>query len=449
MKRLSLSAIFLLLPYSLQQQISKINNNEITGRIFRGSFWALSGSVLSKGLLLISSIVIARILGKLQYGELGIIQSTINMFAAFASFGLGMTATKYIAELRDNNPEKAGSIIATSNLFAGIIGFIFTAVFLLFTPVIADNLISAPGLVNEMRLGSVMLFFIALNGAQTGAMAGFENFKGIAIINIIVGLFSFPIQIILTLFFGLNGTIIGLGITYLLQWVLNFFILRSTARKFNIKIRTHKALKDISFLWEFSIPAVFGSVIVSITLWYANTILVSKINGFSEMAIFNAASQWQNIVLFIPMAVSQISLPLFSYSKNNKIQFVKLIRYNLILNLVVSLILAVLFSIFSKIIMQTYGDSFKEGYPVIIVLTFTAVLISINSVIGQVIAGIGRMWIGFLVNLIWALIFIALAKHFINNGMGAIGLAKSMLFAYLVHTLNTALVSYYYIRRRT
>jgi O-antigen/teichoic acid export membrane protein len=447
-KTFSVKQIISHLPAGLRDFIIEINRNNLTGRIIRGSFWAFSGSVISKGFFLISSIAIARILGKSQYGELGIIQSTINMFAAFAGFGLGVTSTKYVAELRDSFPEKAGNIIASSNLIAGIVGFIFTALFMVLAPVITEKLIASPGLVDKMRLGSVMLFFYALNGAQTGALAGFENFKGIAKVNIYIGLFAFPLQIILTIYFDLTGAIIGLGITYMAQWIINHFFLLRTAKKHNIEIKLKKSFKDISYIWKFSIPAVFGGIIVSISLWYSNTILVSRVNGFNEMAIFNAASQWQNIILFIPMAVSQISLPLFSNTKNDIKKFLKLIRYNILLNFFVCFVLAVLFASFSKVIMQSYGENFKEGYIVLILLTFIAVLISVNSVIGQVIAGLGRMWAGFSMNLIWAIVFLALSYHFINSGSGAIGLAKSLLLAYLAHSVIVTIVSLYFIKKR-
>src|ERR1022692_3038167 len=40
------------------------------------------------------------------------IQSTVGMLGIFAGLGLGITATKYVAELRSHDPERAGRIIA-------------------------------------------------------------------------------------------------------------------------------------------------------------------------------------------------------------------------------------------------------------------------------------------------------------------------------------------------
>jgi O-antigen/teichoic acid export membrane protein len=159
MKRSLIEYIVTKLPSSFREHFSEISKDEISGRIVRSSFWALSGSVISKGFLLLSSILIARILGKSLYGEFGIIQSTINMFAVIAGFGLGVTSTKYVAELRDNDPDRAGNIIASFNLAAGIFGFCFTLIFIIITPLISEKLISTSQLTGDMRLGAVMLFF--------------------------------------------------------------------------------------------------------------------------------------------------------------------------------------------------------------------------------------------------------------------------------------------------
>jgi O-antigen/teichoic acid export membrane protein len=57
-------------------------------------------------------------LGKTGYGELGMIQTTVGMFGVFAGFGLGVTATKHVAEFRRSDPARAGRIIGLSSVFA-------------------------------------------------------------------------------------------------------------------------------------------------------------------------------------------------------------------------------------------------------------------------------------------------------------------------------------------
>jgi len=441
-----LNYIKFLIPTALIKSVT--DRGEIAERIAKGSFWLLIGSVFSRGISVIISIFIARLLGQTLFGQFGIIQSTILMFSTFAGFGLGITSTKYVAELRNSNPELAGNIISSTNMIASILGLFFTILILLLSPFIATNVINAPFLIDEIRIGSIILFFSVLNGAQTGALAGFEAFKDISKINIIVSLIYLPIQIVSTLLWGLEGAIIGLGANYFTQYIFNYKILRKIASAYNIEIKYfNKSLSNISYLWKFSLPAVLAGILVNPVMWYCNILLVRKVNGFNEMAIYNAAMQWQNVILFVPMAISQIALPLFSNVRKNKNNFIQVIKYNLILNFAVVSIIATLFLIFSKLIMKVYGNEYADANLVLILMTFTAVLIAVNNVIGQVIASLGKMWLGFSLNFIWAISLIILATIFLDQDLGAIGLAKAVLLSYLLLTLLITLTTYYYGRK--
>src|SRR5580704_4970230 len=94
----------------------KLESSPLGERLLRGTFWTLLGTIASRALGLAAAVFAARILGKMVYGELGILQSTVGMLGTFAGFGMGTTATKYVAELRSQDPVKTGGIIAISSL---------------------------------------------------------------------------------------------------------------------------------------------------------------------------------------------------------------------------------------------------------------------------------------------------------------------------------------------
>ena len=75
----------------------RISASDIGMRMARGAFWSFSGTAIAKLLILIAGMLVANILGKEHYGELGIVRSTISMFVIFGTAGLGLTATKYIS----------------------------------------------------------------------------------------------------------------------------------------------------------------------------------------------------------------------------------------------------------------------------------------------------------------------------------------------------------------
>src|SRR5438552_5948956 len=172
-------------PSFLKQLLQRIGDSPIGYRLARGMFWSMAGAVISRGLMFAAMVLVARMLGKKVFGELGMIQSTVGLFGTFAGFGLGVTATKHVAEFRHTDPERAGRILGLSGLTALATGGTMAVCLFVFAPWLAEHTINAPHLTGALRIGVLLLFISALNGAQIGALAGFEAFKAIAYVNLI------------------------------------------------------------------------------------------------------------------------------------------------------------------------------------------------------------------------------------------------------------------------
>ena len=160
------------LPPFLSRLWDRIKASSFGYRLAHGTFWSMMGAGVSQSLMLLTSIISARILGKQQFGEFGIINTTIGMFGVFAGFALGMTATKYVAEFRRKDPVKAGRIVALSSLVAMGTGAAVALVLLVIAPWLASETLAAPQLTGLLRISAGFLFFGALSGAQTGAQTG-------------------------------------------------------------------------------------------------------------------------------------------------------------------------------------------------------------------------------------------------------------------------------------
>lgn len=424
-----------ILPRGAANMIARIRKTEIGNRMMSGAFWALSGTAVSQGLMLITSIVVARLIGKADYGALGMIRSTVGMFTVFAGFGLGLTSTKFVAELRKTDPDRTGRIIGLTTLFAVGSGLLITALVLIFGGTIAEKTINAPHLATEIRLSTMIMFFGAVNGSQAGILAGFEAFKAIAKNNFIAGICCFPVQIGLTMFMGLDGAVIGLGINLLFLWVLHGFTVRKEARKNGIQISYSGSLIEWPILYKFSLPSVLSGLLVSPVLWTCNAMLVNQPHGFEEMAVFDAANQWRSAILFIPANLSQIALPLLAGSAENKKVFTKILKYNILIVFVISSIVALAVGLFSPVIMSLYGKGFSGHHLVLVILSISTVLFAVGDIFGKAIAGKGKMWLGFGLNIFWAFVIISATYLLVRRGYGATGLALANIIAYTVHIL--------------
>lgn len=415
----------------------KLAESPIAYRLAKGAFWSLTGAIISRSFALLASILVARMLGKIGFGELAIIQSTVGLFGVFAGFGMGLTATKHVAELRFKDPVKAGRIMALSSLVAIVTGGLMAMFLVIFAPWLAKYTLAAPHLSNILQISAGLLFLGALNGVQTGALSGFESFRTIARVNIWAGLANFPFIVGGAYLAGLKGAVLGLVASMCVNWLLNHFALRAAALKSNVPFNYHGCMREWKILWNFSLPAVMAGVMVGPVNWVCNAMLVNQPNGYAEMGVFNAANQWFSALMFLPIVVGQVVLPILSerIGSNDKTHSRKILALSIKINALFVLPLVIAGCLLSPYIMQLYGASFREAWLTLVVVLFTAGLLAIQTPVGHVIAASGRMWIGFIMNMGWGLAFIGLTWTFLN--WGSFGLSSARGLAYILHATWT------------
>jgi O-antigen/teichoic acid export membrane protein len=436
-----------MVPGFLRPFVTRVGTSPTGTRLVKGAFWSLSGALASRACAIGSAILVARILGKTGFGELGIIQSTVGMFQVFAGFGLGLTATKYVSEYLASDPKRVARILSLSSVAALVTGGLMAIVLILFAPWLATRTLAAPHLTNLLRISSALLFLGALNGAQTGALSGFEKFKSIARINMLAGFATFPLMLVGTYWAGITGAVWGLIGAAVVTWLLNYFALRSACHAVKLPRFSRPGWQEFSVLWKFSLPAVLCGLMVSPALWICNAMLVNQPGGYGEMGIFNAANQWKAAILFLPAVVEGFILPVCSSlrGEGNWKGYKKVLLYNLYFNAAVTFAVAIIISLFAPLILRGYGSGFESGRLVLVLLCFAAALNATLSVSGLLIASEDRMWAGLTLNFIWAVALIGGTRLWV--GMGALGLALANLVAYLVHLVTVAVFAFYVVRQ--
>ncbi len=401
---------------------------------------------MARGLALLSSVVIARLLSKVGFGELAIIYSTIAVFQFFAGFGLGMTATKYVAEHRHSDPVKAGRIIAMAWLVTAVTGTTCALLLVVLAPWLAAHTLAAPHLSGPLRIAALALFLAALNAAQGGALSGFEAFKTLAGANLIAGVFNFPLMIAGVLLGGLEGAVWAMVVSGAGTWLIFHLAVRKEARRFHVPLRVAGCLQELPLLWRFTVPAVLAGMMVMPVNWACNALLVNQPEGYAEMGVFNAANQWFNALLFLPNVAGAVILPILSerLASRNTHDCGKLLGLSLRALAWAVIPLVVLGCLLSGVIMRVYGESFAAGWPTLVVTLITAGLVSVQTPVGHIIAASGRMWLGFLMNTGWAIGFLCLSCLLVRHG--SLGLAWARLGAYVLHATWTFAFASLYLR---
>ena len=299
---------------------------------------------------------------------------------------------------------------------------------------ICIKLLNAPNLINSVKYGAVLIFFSVLNGSQNGTLAGFEDFKSIAVNTFICSLFESSLMVLGAYYYGVEGAILGYGSGYLSLYVCNMIAINKCFNRHGLPYSLLKFSKrDLSIIFSFSLPAILSAIVVSPTFWAIRTMLVSK-GGFEELAIYEAADQCKLMILFIPTTLSNIILPILSNTAvDGNRKFWKILKANMFLNGGISFLIAIVISVFSTIIMRVYGKAYTGGEIVLVIIALSTIFTSTSNVVGIAIASKAKMWYGLMFNTIWAILTILFCRLFLYFNLGAVGVAYSLLASYFCH----------------
>ena len=426
--------------------ISKITGNDrksLKGKLIYGFFWNFISAVAAQGLPLIAAVITARLLGTYGYGQLGMINSTIVLFATFAGLGLGTTATKYIAQYHQTDPERTGRIIGLTNLFGLISGSLMCIILFIIAPWLATNMLAAPDLTTELRIVSLLLLFSTLLGIQSGTIAGFGAFKSLARIAIIQGVIASVLTITGVYFFGIMGAVTALVINSANNLILYRINIRNLVKEFKIKVNYLKSWKEKNIIWELSLPTMLSGVMVGPIIWIANIIIINNPGGYAQLGIFNAADQWRSVLNFLPVIIGGVLLPMVSANIDKENRALETI--NVLASWIVVIIIALPLISFPEIIAFFYGQDYSSiiFLQSISLMMLVSCILSYKEGIGRKLIAKNLMWWGFLSNMVWGILFIVFIMLFKN--LGSLGLALSYFMSYAI---NTVIFVPFYLSRK-
>jgi O-antigen/teichoic acid export membrane protein len=414
----------------------RLIGSPIAYRLARGAFWSLTGGIISRVLTMISSILVARLLGRDGYGEMGMIQSTMGMFGVFAGFGLGATATKYIAEFRDKDPVRAGRITSLTLVAAMISAGLIMVACCAMSSWLAEKSLHRASLAPLLISGAVLLFISTIGGVLSAVLSGFESFREIAVINVWQGVATPLITIPFALWYGVHGAIASFTINASLGLLLSALAVRRNIKKYAMELKYSAAMwREWLLLWKYSLPLTIAGLLVAPVTWITNTCLVSAPGGYGELGLFNAANQWRNVIIFLPALLTSAMLPVLSetHSRENKDDFTRTIVFNLRGTWAVAFPLTVMVILLGKFLAQLLGKQFSGTEHIIAILMVACFLNVVNGAVGCAMVGAGKIWIGTLMNFSWAAVLVVSAGLLIPHH-GGTGLALAYLIAYLTHT---------------
>jgi O-antigen/teichoic acid export membrane protein len=423
--------------FKLKTQINFLKEN----RLYNDSFWALFGNIVGKGLSLLGGVLVARILGKNIYGEFEMLRTTIISVAMFSTYGLGYSVTKFVAQYKNSDTYRLRAIISYSMWTTLILSSVLAVLMFFFAKRISVHVLESTKLITPLRILAVLVISNALVTTQIGILAGFCAFKELARINIVVGLITFIISVVLTYYFSFEGTIGALLISQVINWFLNYNLVRKLMPEDGSNIKDQKRM--FYHVIRFSTPIALQEALFSVTFWLTSVIIV-RLSDFAELGLYAAAMQWYSIVLFLPGILRNVILSHLSESINDNVRHKNILHQTILINLFSTLACVLVIFVFSGYITKIYGSSYQGLEMIINIAILSSIFSSVSNVYAQAYLSKGKNWTMFFIRFFRDFGTLVIAYYYLRMNPIVSGAKMMVLINLLMNAIFFGFMAIYY-----
>ncbi len=368
------------------------------------SFWAVVGNGLGNALLLLAGILIARFLGKDIYGEYGVVKTTMMYSASFATFGLGITSTKFLADYLQRQAGCTRAIMRDSLRITLVFSFV-VAIGILCIASPLSRYLHQPTLAAAFRMLSGIIVFRALSTTQQGILAGVRAFRSVGINNILSGVSMLVLSVPLTYWLGLRGALSALLLSQAVACLLNYLSIR------RCRAALGEEQEERSFVGElvrFSFPIAMQESSFTLCSWLG-MLLLTRYATVGDVGIFTASLQWNVIIMLIPTLLSNVVLAHLSGTTDNTSRHKQTLRRMLLVNVACAVVpFAVVYPL-GGYISLLYGSGFGAMGTVLRILLFDALLFSVTTVFKSEYIARGHNWLLFTIRATKDILLVVLA----------------------------------------
>lgn len=412
-----------------------LNKDERLGRrLMGGTWWLTLGVGIYSGATLVSSVVLARLLGMQQFGNYTILISTLGVVLTLAGPSIGYTSSKYVSEYRYSNPEKAGRVVALTNLLALGFSLVFALVMAAGAAFIASDILHVPDIRGELIVASIAVLFTGINGAQRGTLSGLQRFRAVALVNVVQGILLLVLLFPLVHPYGIMGAVIAQSMAIGGSCLVGSIAIRREMRRLRIPRHYLPRSEDFSIFAGFALPSYLISVAAMLSSWVVGILVVRSPGGSYQMGIFGVATQIFLACMFLPTMISQPCLPILSEQLkqgNEKRPAVRrLLVFMVTLSFSVTLVLAVLLILTGHSALGVFGKGLDGYYSLLIITILTALLAASIGPLNYYMTARGDVWLALMLSLAATGANIAILLALRDSGAAA-GAVWGRFFSYV------------------
>jgi O-antigen/teichoic acid export membrane protein len=395
--------------------------------------WAISGKIVSLTNFLVVSIIVARYLGKEQYGMMNYVVSFVAIFQVFADFGLDFIQIREESRTPDLRDKIIGTTFALKLFFA-----VLTFVGILVAVLLLEKNANIRCYIIVYALSVILnTTWVARN--HFTSIVWNEYVVKAEISRTLIGLTIKVIFVLLRL--PLIWFIIPLVIDSLL---LAIGYTSSYTRKIDSMRKWHFDRVMASYMLHQSFPLLLSGAAI-VVYNRIDQLMIGNMIDQSHLGIYSVAVRFTELLIFVPTIIAQTISPiLIEMRRDDEAQYDILSCTFINVTVSVCILLALATCLLSyPIVYFTFGQTYISAASVLAVMAFKVIGDALSQTSGQLIIIEGRQKYVFIRNTIGCLACIVLNMLLIPR-YGIIGAAYVAVITIIVSgTFSNFLIPQY------
>ncbi|MDA7027650.1 stage V sporulation protein B [Bacillus sp. CLL-7-23] len=284
----------------------------------KGTLILIAAGFITRILGFINRIVIARFIGEEGVGLYMMAAPTFFLAVTLTQFGLPVAISKLVAEAEARNDhKKTKQILVMSLAITGTLSALFTPVFLIYAPLMAETLFTDARTLYPLLAVAPVVPIIAVSSVLRGYFQGKQNMRPLAISQVIEQIVRISLVAVCTtacLPFGIEFAAAGAMLSSVfgeLISLLYLLIAFKHKKKIQIRRRFFQSLKSgrqtFFELMSVSLPTT-GSRFIGNLSWFFEPIVVAQSLAIAGIATSAATRQYGELTGF---AMTLLTLPSF------------------------------------------------------------------------------------------------------------------------------------------
>jgi len=361
-----------LIKYIKRKYTNLISDTRFS-EILTGSTWALAARVISTGLGLLISVIVARFYGAEMIGILAIINSFLMLATVFTLLGTGTSILRLIPEhMVRYSATSAFKVYRKAQYMVIGISIITGSIFFWGSDMLADKLFSKPQLSFYLAVSAVFIVFKSIMLLNTQAVRGLRLVRVFALMQVLPQIFT--IMLIGLLAVGLStknvpvyAVLGGAPMTGILGWIIMEHRFKKQMQPVDC-VRTMPAREMLSI----SFPMLMTNTMVFI-IGETGVIMLGMFRNEADIGYYAIVIKLATLTSFIYTAINTIVASkvseLYHSGKMDDLFYVVKKSSKLIFWTTAPILFGLM--VFGKPILSIFwGPDFAFAYPCLIVLLF-------------------------------------------------------------------------------